>query len=277
MFNLNALVSYEHAKGRKVQPATVGGVPGRWVDMGQPTRGAMLFVHGGGFVIGSSKAYRSLAARLSEATGQRVFVPDYRLAPEHPYPAALDDVTDVYYALVAEFGPELTVCGDSAGGGLVMSLMHRLSRSAGTWPRRVAVMSPITDARLETPSIEANKRSDPLLPVKWVRDGVACYLGDADAAEPELSPALGQFAGCPPVLIQVGADEVLLDDARRMATTLEEQGVSVTLRVWPHVPHVWHFHSRRVPEADAGIAEIGAFLRSDATAQAETSTTPRMG
>ena len=153
------------------------------------------------------------------------------------------------------------------GGGLVLALLHRIGTLGLPMPGAVAVMSPVTDLTLQSPSLEANRKRDPLISGRWGLRGVSAYLAGQDPSNPLISPVFGRFDGAPPVLIQACETEVLVDDSRRMAKVLEGQGVSVALRIWPHVPHVWHLMSGRIPEADAGIDELTGFLASVMPAQ----------
>ena len=263
VFNLNAALTYARPRGVVMTPATVGGVAGAWVEtQGAPTNGVLYFVHGGAFVLGSLPAYRTLVARIAQAAGRRAFVVDYRLAPEHPFPAGFVDVTAAYRGLLKEHAPEdIALCGDSAGGNMILALLHEIGASDLPMPAKAGLMSPVSDLRGINPSLTENRRRDPLIPLRWAMRGVEAYLAGQSPDVPRLSPVLGDFAGCCPVMFQVGESEVLRDDSLVMADRLRAQGVQVDLRLWPHVPHVWHLMSGRVPEADAGIAELGAFLK----------------
>mgnify|MGYP000710587758 CR=1 FL=1 len=129
-------------------------------------------------------------------------------------------------------------------------------------PGAAAVMSPVTDLTLQSPSLLENEKKDPLIPRRWALKGMTAYLAGGETRDPRISPIFGRYAGCCPVLFQVGDEEMLRDESVRMAQVMREQGVDVTLNVWPHVPHVWHLMSRWIPEADAGIAELGDYLRT---------------
>ncbi len=265
MFDLNARVSHERPRGLMAEPAIVGGVSGRWIEIrGQERRGVMLYIHGGAFVIGSVRSHRTLVARLAQASGLRAFSIGYRLAPEHPFPAAVEDALAAYRGLLADgHAPEqIAICGDSAGGSIALALLHAIGEEGLPMAGAAAVMSPVTDLTLQSPSLLGNEKKDPLIPRRWALRGVADYVAGADVTQPRLSPIFGDFAGCCPVLFQVGDEEMLRDDSVRMAQVMRQQGVDVTLNVWPDVPHVWHLMSRWIPEADAGIAELGGFLRS---------------
>ncbi|MFT5869367.1 MAG: monoterpene epsilon-lactone hydrolase [Paracoccaceae bacterium] len=272
LFDLNARIIYKTPHDLTVEHADLGGVPGAWVGrQGQAKDGVILYLHGGAFVLGSHRSYRHLVAIIAAEAGMAGYLPEYRLAPEHRYPAALEDAMSVYGGLLEDgFEPdEIVFVGDSAGGGLILSLLHLLGVEEMPMPRAVALMSPVADLTLSSPSIQENKRADPLIAHAWAARGIRDYLGGHDATDPQVSGIFGQFNGVPPVLFQVGETEILRDDTLRMAEVLRSQGVDVTVKVWKDVPHVWHLMAGRVPEADQGIAELAAFLRAQAPERSE--------
>ena len=228
----------------------------------EPAGGTLLYLHGGAFMIGSLRMYRHLVARLGEAAGQRAYFLHYGLAPEHPFPFALDQATIAYQALCADpdAGP-ISIVGDSAGGNLVFALLHRICSRDLPRPAAVVAMSPLTDMRMTGASLRANRRSDHLVPVRWARRGAEAYRAGHDPVDPDLSPVLGDFTGAPPCLIHADATEMLVDDARAIADVLRAQGVATTLEISHGRTHVWHLNVGRCPEADASVAGIGAFLR----------------
>ena len=227
-----------------------------------PAGGTLLYLHGGAFMIGTLRMYRHLVARLGAASDQRALYLHYGLAPEHPYPHALDQATAAYQALCADptTGP-ISLVGDSAGGNLVFALLHRICTRDLPRPAAVATMSPATDLRGIAASLRDNARSDLLVPLSWAERGAAAYRGDADPENPEISPIFGTFTGAPPCLIQADDTEVLVDDSRAIAKALTDQGVQVQLNLSHGLPHVWHLNVGRSPEADASVAEIGQFIR----------------
>jgi monoterpene epsilon-lactone hydrolase len=224
----------------------------------------VLFLHGGGFIIGSPHLYRHLTWRIATATRARVLAVDYRLAPEHPFPAALEDAFTAYHYLLANGADprRIAVMGDSAGGGLVFSLMLRLRDQGCPLPAAAVALSPWTDLALTGPSLRLNATADPMLspddPPFFVED----YLAGADPRTPYVSPLYGDFAGLPPTMIQVGSDEVLRDDSVRMADRMRAGGCQVELEIWPRMPHVWHVFVPLIPEARRAIESIGSFVRS---------------
>jgi acetyl esterase/lipase len=227
----------------------------------QPGR-HVLFLHGGGFIAGSPSLYRQLTWRIASAAQSRVLSVDYRLAPEHPFPAALDDAMAAYRWLLAEgAAPErVAVMGDSAGGGLALSLLLRLRDEGVPLPAAAVALSPWTDLALTGRSFTVNAGVDPLLSADQARRFVHHYLAGTDPRSPYASPLYGEPAGLPPTIIQVGSDEVLRDDAVRMAERMRAAGCRVELEIWPRMPHVWHLFAPVVPEAQRAIERIGVFI-----------------
>jgi monoterpene epsilon-lactone hydrolase len=227
----------------------------------QPGR-HVLFLHGGGFIAGSPALYRNLTWRIASAARARVLSVDYRLAPEHPFPAALDDAVAAYRWLLAEGAvPErMAVMGDSAGGGLALSLLLRLRDDGVPLPAAAAAVSPWTDLAMTGRSFTVNAGVDPLLSAEQARRFVHHYLAGTDPRSPYASPLYGEPGGLPPTIIQVGSDEVLRDDAVRMAERMRAAGCRVQLEIWPRMPHVWHLFAPVMPEAHRAIARIGEFV-----------------
>jgi epsilon-lactone hydrolase len=248
--------------GTEVSAISAGGVPGELVTTpaSQPDR-HVLFLHGGGYVAGSPALYRNFTWRIATAARARVLAIDYRLAPEHPFPAALDDALAAYRWLLADIAsPQRTaVMGDSAGGGLALALLLRLRDGGLELPAAAVALSPWTDLALTGPSFSLNVKSDPMLKAGDARLFADCYLAGVDARNPYASPLYGDPAGLPPTLIHVGTDEILHDDAVRMAENLRAAGCRAEIEVWPRMPHVWHLFAPALPEAGQAIARIGAF------------------
>jgi acetyl esterase/lipase len=223
----------------------------------------VLFLHGGAFIIGSPNLYRHLTWRIASAARSRLLAVDYRLAPEHPFPAALEDAFTAYnWLLTRGTDPSrIAVMGDSAGGGLVFSLMLRLRDEGYPLPAAAVALSPWTDLALTGASLRVNAAFDPMLSADDPPLFVSDYLAGADPRTPYISPLYGDPAGLPPTIIQVGSDEVLRDDAVRMAARMRAAGCQVELEIWPRMPHVWHVFVPLIPEARRAIERVGAFVR----------------
>lgn len=232
-------------RGARYTPATLGGVPGEWVEAvhGEPTA-TLLYLHGGGFVGCSPLTHRPITAAFA-LRGFRVFVPDYRLAPEHPFPAAIDDAVAAWRALRAQEqaagGPRrLVVAGESAGGNLALALMLRLRAAGEALPAGAALFSPATDlVEGGSPSVLGNAGRDAMFRGDGLHHLAQAYLGGADPAQPLASPVRADLRGLPPLLLHVGETEALRDDSVRLADMARAAGVPVQLRVWPVVPHAW--------------------------------------
>ena len=248
--------------GTAVRAARVGDVPGEWLEPAG-ARATLLYLHGGAFVLGSPASHRVLAGAFCRS-GFRVFLPDYRLAPEHPFPAALDDAAAVYRGLVEEgVDPRsLVVAGESAGGGLALSLLVRLRDSGGPLPPAAALFSPWTDLAISGDSIEANNGSEGMFFNDNLRPIAELYLAGADPRTPLASPLYADLHGFPPLLVHVGERELLLDDAVRLVERAGQAGVDVALKRWSVVPHGWQLLQRVVPEAAQSVAEAADFLHS---------------
>jgi len=249
-------------KGTHTRAFEANGVAAVRIDVPQARRDrCVLFFHGGGYAFGSAPLYRDFMWRVGTAARASVFYFDYRLAPEHPFPAALDDAIGVYRWLATEFDPQrIAFVGDSAGGGLVLATMKKLRDQGDALPRAAVAISPWTDLALTGQSLRKNSKADPMLDAAQFPMIAKRYLGEADPHNPYISPLYGDAAGLPPTLIQAGSDEVLLDDAVRMAEAMCAAGCEIELDVWPKMPHVWHLYARILPEGRQAIDRIGKFL-----------------
>lgn len=258
-------------KEAKIVRGTLGGVPVLHVAMPQsrPDR-HILFLHGGGYVAGSPDVYMHLLWRIAAAAEAQIVAARYRLAPEHPFPAALDDAIAAWRGLL-ETGAEpgrSAVMGDSAGGGLALALALRARDEGVCLPAAIVVMSPWTDLAITGASIRRNARADPMLDADAVPRIASCYLAGADPRHPYASPLYGDLSGLPPVLVQVGSDEILFDDSMRMAARLCDAGVAARLEIWPRMPHVFQSFCPILPEARRALRRIGAFVREHVSAGA---------
>jgi acetyl esterase/lipase len=241
------------AEGIAYEAATVGGVPGWWCRPADAVDGgAILYFHGGAFVVGSAQAYRHLAGQIAVHAKAPVFVAEYRLAPEHPFPAAVEDAEAAYRGLAVLGIHRIAIAGDSAGGGLALVAAARMVLAArdGATPAPVAVcvLSPWIDLALTGDSIETRAKHDPLL--------------SRHALDPRASPLYGDVAGLPPVLLHVGEDEILLDDARRYTDLMAKSGAAAKLHVWQGMVHVFPANLALLRAAREALDITGEFLRS---------------
>ena len=248
----------------RFEAGTVGGISGLWVVPAQSRSGAaILHLHGGWFNLGTANAYRHLVAQVAARAGANAFIPDYRLAPEHPFPAAPDDVLACYRGLEKLGLQRIAITGDSAGGNLALVLASRVTAedfSAKATLVGVAVMSPVTDLSLSGETYETRADADPFFTRQQVTALVHAYLGGTDPRHPLASPLHARFSGLPAVRIDVGDDEVLLDDSRRYFERAVAAGVDARLDVWMGMPHGFPSNIGKVKAAAQALDAIGTFL-----------------
>ena len=240
-----------------------GGVPCEWVDApGASSERTILYLHGGAYTICSPRTHRRLTAALSRETGARVLAADYRLAPEHPFPAAVEDAVAVYGWLVERGEPSrIAVAGDSAGGGLTVAALVAARERGLAMPAAAAVISPWADLELTGGSMTTKAGDDPMLDAARLKESADHYLAGRDPRTPLASPIYADLTGLPPLFVHVGSREVLLDDAVRLADKARADGVDVTLRIEDGMIHVWHIFAGLAPECDEGVRTVAAFLR----------------
>jgi monoterpene epsilon-lactone hydrolase len=241
----------------RFSPAGDAPVPGEWVvsDTAPPDAPVLLYVHGGGFFACSPMTHRAVTSSFAHTGQFRVFAPDYRLAPEHRFPAAVDDVRAAYDWLVRTGNAPTAVAGDSAGGNLVLALLLGLRNDRRPMPAAGICFSPVTDLAATGASLVDNDRRDCMFHGKEVALLAGVYLPEGmDARDPAASPLYADFAGLPPLLLQVGEREVLRDDSVRLAARARAAGVTVELEVWPVVPHAWPVMGRWLPEARRAVS-----------------------
>jgi acetyl esterase/lipase len=224
-------------------------------------RPVLLYLHGGAYVFGSSRTHLGMVGRLARDAGVSVVLPDYRLAPEHPFPAALEDALAVYEAL-AETAPQVVIGGDSAGGGLALALLAEILRLGMPRPLGCFAFSPLTDLSFSGDSVVGNARRDVLLPAARTQETAEMYLQGADPRDPRASPLFADFRGAPAVWLSVGAEEILLDDTRRMADLLRGFGVPVEDHIRAGLPHVWPFFHPYLPEARETLRDVANWINS---------------
>ncbi len=260
-----AASSSEAPEGVGVRATSLGGRPAEWISPDGGAEGAaVLYLHGGGYCIGSLATHRDLAARLALSTGVPVVTLDYRLAPEHPFPAAVHDACAAYHGLLDLGTPaeRIAIAGDSAGGGLTVATLLALRAEGTPLPAAAACLSPWVDLTQTAPSVTTMAGLDPMLTKEGLDQMAAAYLAGSDPVDELASPVFAErLGGLPPVHIEVGACELLLDDSLRLAERIRAEGGTATVTVWPELVHVFQaFPGSLVPEADESVAAVGSFL-----------------
>lgn len=252
----------------KVIAVDASGVPSQWVyDPDTSNDFRLLYLHGGAYVAGGFASHGALAARLSKASGCAVLMADYRLAPEHLFPAAVDDAITAFRWMSenSPIGPgpasRTFIAGDSAGGGLTLATLLALRDAGGSLPNAAVTLSAWTDLALTGESLQTQAAVDPMIDPRLMPEAPSLYLGPVDPKTPLASPLYGDPTGLPPLLLQVGDAEVLLSDTTRFAKNAEAAGVDVTLEIWPEMFHVWQIMAPLFPEAQQAIDRIGEFIR----------------
>jgi monoterpene epsilon-lactone hydrolase len=244
-------------------PVNVNNVPAEWITpVNISTDRVILYIHGGSFNSGSVVSHRPLAANIAIACKARALIIDYRLAPEHPFPCALQDSLAAYEWLLASGIPpeRIVLAGDSAGGTLTLALLIQLRDQGEPLPAMAVCISPATDLTMSGESWTRNRTKDVMLDLRNIRISGEIYMGGMDVLSPLVSPLYADLRGLPPLLIQVGSNEVLLSDATRFAEKAKDSGVSVTLEVWNRMQHVWQYTASFLPEARQAIIHIGEFV-----------------
>lgn len=232
----------------------------------------VLYLHGGGFVFGSPPAYSALAGQLALRLGARVMLARYRLAPEHPFPAAFEDARTAWDGLVnSGVAPDrIVIGGDSAGGALTLSLLGQLAVEKASMPAAAFCFSPLTDVTFGGDTFSQNAKAEAVLPAEGAHDMAELYLNGADAQNPQISPLFGSFKGAAPVWITVGDTEILHDDARRMVQVLQRDGVHVTYREQQDLPHVWPLFHNILPEARQTLDDLASWITQTQAQQGES-------
>ena len=243
---------------------SAGGVPAdQIVPTGLATSRVVLFLHGGGYSLGSARSHRALGKRIAFAARARVVLPDYRLAPEHVFPAAVEDAVASYRWLLATgVEPErIAVAGDSAGAGLALALLVSLRDAGAPLPACAVLLSPFADLECRGESYATLAELDPIVSREMGLGMGKVYIGDREPSDPLASPVHAALDGLPPLLIQVGSREVVLDDARAIERHAREAGVLAKLDVWPGMVHVWHLFASALEEGQRAIEDLGSFIR----------------
>ena len=248
----------------EAQPVSADGVPSEWITPSEVVPGRVtLYLHGGGYVVGSSLGHRPLVGSFATVTKSRALSIDYRLAPEHRFPAAVDDALAAYRWLLSNGNkPEnIIIAGDSAGGGLTLALLVKIRAEGLPLPACGVCLSPWVDLAGTGESQKTNAKADFMLSTQKLAIFASHYLNGTDPKNPLASPLYANLTGLPPLLIQVGGSEVLLDDGKRVAEKAKSAGVDVTLEVWPDMQHEWHFAASVVPEGRKALENVGNFVQ----------------
>lgn len=257
-------VAFRIASDIEVETATVDELHAQWLRAPQITGPhTVLYLHGGGYVMGSCNTHRALGGAISRAAGAAVLLPEYRLAPEAAFPAAVDDAVACYRWLLAR-GHEpahLAIAGDSAGGGLTAATLIALRKESLPMPAAAVCISPWSDLTCNAGSYRTRAAADPMITPQDIAEMAAHYLQGADPESPLASPNFADLRELPPLLIHVGRDEILLDDALQLHERATAAGVASTLEVWDDMIHVWHAFHPLLAEGRDGVARVGAFLR----------------
>ena len=250
--------------GIDVEPVTIQDIRAEWLRApGVDDERVILYVHGGAYTLGSLNTHRAFASRVSMTAGMRALLIEYRLAPEHPFPAGLEDCKTAYGMLLDNgvSSDKIAIVGDSAGGGLSLATVLSLRDAGAPLPSSIVCLSPWADLELTGESVTTRAQADPWLKYDSVSIHAERYIGANDPRNPLISPIHADFSGLPPILLQVGTREILLDDSTRLVAGAKEAGVDVTLEVWEGMWHVWQFLAGIVPESQQALDRIGGFVR----------------
>ncbi len=252
------------AENVSFEPVSAGGIPAEWIVPAEaPERNVLLYLHGGGYCIGSINTHRGMVSYIARAAETRALLIDYRLAPENPFPAAVEDSTAAYKWLLSQgiVAGDIIIAGDSAGGGLTVSTLVSLKGKGIPLPAAAVLISPWVDMAITGDSIISKADIDPMVTKEGLIESADAYMDDADPRTPLASPLYADLEGLPPMLIHVGTAEILLDDATRMVDHARKAGVEVTLNTAEDMCHVWHFFTTMLPEALEAIEEVARFMR----------------
>jgi acetyl esterase/lipase len=260
-------VSEHVARDVKCEAVSAGGVPAEWiVPPNAANDRVILYLHGGGYVMGSINTHRAMIARIARASEAKAMALNYRMAPEDPFPTAVDDATAAYRWLLAQgYKPgKIVISGDSAGGGLTLATLLALRDAGIPLPAAAVPISPWADLEGTGASIQTRAAADPMVDKAGLLRMAQMYAGDSDPKNPLISPIYADYKGLPPMLIQVGDAEILLDDSTRVAERARAAGIKVELEAWPEMFHVWHVFAKILPEGQQAIDRIGEYVRAHA-------------
>lgn len=257
---------YRILKGTSIEPVDIDGIYSEWlVPSNAMIQRTILYLHGGGYEVGSCASHRAMVSYVAGACQAQTLLPNYRLAPEHPFPAALEDAITAYHWLLSQgHAPEnLVIMGDSAGGGLALAALLSLRDQGVPLPAATVLLAPWTDLALTGESMKTRAHTELVLRVGIIERMAYTYCGDHDPRQPLISPLYADLHGLPPMLIQVGDYEILLSDSTRLAEQAQAAGVAATIKVWPGMWHLFHWAVLHdVSESKQAIAEIAAFVEA---------------
>jgi acetyl esterase/lipase len=251
------------AVGVKVEATEINGLYAEWLRPKNTTSDSvLLYLHGGAYVLGSCRTHRKMVSHIARAAGVNALLPEYRLAPEHKFPAAIEDCVGVYRSLLASGirAEDIIIGGDSAGGGLTVATLLSLRHAGDPMPRAAVLLSPFLDVTASGESAKTRADKDPWFQAEDISVVVKNYCSDDEVRHPMVSPVFANVAGLPPTLIQVGDHEILLSDSTRFAEKMREAGCRVELDVWPEMWHVWQLFVGKMPESRQAIKKIAAFI-----------------
>ena len=262
----NSKMLGEVSKNITVEKINMEGIQAEWLipfPSSAHSEKVILYLHGGGYVTGSIEDHRMMCGLLANATDAKVLLPEYRLAPEHPFPAALDDALKVYQWLLDQgySSANMIIAGDSAGGGLSVATVLALKEKSGSLPAAVVCLSPWADLALTGQSHTTKAKAEAILNKDVLHEWALCYTDESNLTNPLVSPIHGDFHGFPPLLIQVGSEEILLDDSTLLVEKAKSAGVHVTLKIWDGMWHVWQALGDLIPENKKTFEEIGQFVQ----------------
>ncbi len=257
------------ARRVSVETTEISGLYAEWLRPKDAAAGkVLLYLHGGAYVVGNCGTHRQMVSHIARAAGINALLPEYRLAPEHKFPAAIDDAVNVYRALLADgYGAgDILIAGDSAGGGLTVATLLALRHAGDPMPAAAVLLSPFLDVTASGESARTRADQDPWFDAKDIPVVARNYCEEgADLRNPLVSPVFANVAGLPPTCIQVGDDEILLSDSTRFAEKMKEAGNEIEIEVWPEMWHVFQIFIGKMPEARRGIRKIGAYIQKQIT------------
>jgi len=263
--NRRGLLAMIMGRADNGQAFKIGAMDAEWVGDLSADR-TLLYLHGGGYILGSIETHRAMVAKLCRFAGVRGLIIDYRLAPENPFPAAIEDAEEAYDYLVAQgVAPDnMLLAGDSAGGGLSLALLQQLRAHDKALPKAVALMSPWTDLTASGASIKTHYDRDPMIDAEKMHIAIDWYGPNQDKKNPLISPLFADMTGFPPLFVQVGTEEVLFDDSTRLVDSAKKAKVEAELQIWQDMPHVHQIAHAFVPEAKAALRDIAGFFNRKA-------------